>query len=553
MLTAKAYEALAVLAFSVALLVSRRLRHDIVGVLTALALVALRLVSPSQALSNLSSVAVIVLASAMIIAGVVADSGVLDVIGDRIASRVRGGLLVIVIVLLISLLSSGFVSDVALTLMFMPLVYSVASRMKRPASRYLMLLSYAAILGGRYTIIGTSSNIVLEGLWTQRFGRPLGVFSTLPVGLAAALAGLGVAVALVPLLVKGSVKGAPSLEAVGRHEILIEASVEEGSDLAGLTIRQAEEKLGARIRLLRGRFSIYSRHTIRAGDRLILSVERDRLPVIMSAKGLRTELGQGPFYELLVTGDSAVVGDTVYEVNMRLRDVRVVGVSTRNSLRSIRSYALSPGDIVLVEGEEKAVAQAAEAFRLTPLTTTPVRSLNVRAAASGLLGLSVALAASAAGLNMALSFLAGALLSVLPHPGSLRRVYLYVDWPAIVFVGTYLSMGEALVSSGLGSAMSFLASSPLLLMLAGVVLANLVGNVASAIILGPLAISSPHPLTAVIALSMAASSTFITPFSHPANLVVYSAGGYTPRDFAKAGVPVAATVIVVTALMLHLL
>jgi len=272
----------------------------------------------------------------------------------------------------------------------------------------------------------------------------------------------------------------------------------------------------------------------------------------MSVKGLRTGLGQGPFYELLVTGSSAVVGNTIYEVNMRLRDVKVVGVATGNSLKSIRGYALAPGDIVLVEGDEKAVAQAADAYRLTPLTTTPVKSLNVRAAASGLLGLSVALAASAAGLNMALSFLAGALLAVIPQPGSLRKVYSYVDWSAIVFIGTYLSMGEALVSSGLGSAMSFMASSPLLLMLAGVVLANLVGNVASAIILGPLAISSPHPLTAVIALSMAVSSTFITPFSHPANLVVYSAGGYTPSDFTKAGVPVALTVIVVTALMLHL-
>jgi len=244
LLSIKAYEALALLAFSATLLISRRLRHDVVGVITALALVALGLVSPLQALSNLSSVAVVVLASAIIIAGVVADSGVLDVLGDRIASRVTSGLLVIVIVLLISLFSSGFVSDVALTFMFMPLIYSVASRVRRPASRYLMLLSYAAILGGRYTIIGTSSNIVLEGLWTQRFGRPLGIFSTLPVGLAAALAGLGVAIALVPLLVRGSAKGTASLEMVGKHEILIEADVEEGSEVVGLNIRQAEEKLG---------------------------------------------------------------------------------------------------------------------------------------------------------------------------------------------------------------------------------------------------------------------------------------------------------------------
>lgn len=555
MLPTRVLEALAALLASVAALMSRRVRHDIVGVATLIALVALGLVTPSQAIGNFSSEAVIVLASTMVIAGIVAESGFLEVLGDRIASRISNGFAVIVVVLLVSLIGSGFVSDVALTLMFMPLIYSIASRSGKPAHRYLILLSYAAILGGRYTMIGTSSNIVLEGLWTQRFGRPLPLFSVTPVGLSAALAAIMVAALAVPQLVRGGGGGGKTLENAVRMSFMVEARVAKGSDLVGARPGDVSKRLGVRVRAVSPRlsFSITRRRGLREGDVLLLQVPSDRLPVLLSEKGLETDLGQGPFFQLLVTSDSPLVGSTVYEANMRLRNVRVVGVSAKGPIRSLRSYTISAGDVLLVRGEEKDVASSAEAFRLTPLAGAQPKSLTPVMAASGVAGLAIAIIASDMGVNMALSFLAGALAAALPNPRLLRRLYSFIDWPALVFVATYLSMGEALVSSGLSVAIARVVSSPLAFLLGGALLANLVGNVASAIILGPIAVSSQHPLLSVLALSMGASSTFITPFSHPANLLVQSAGGYTPSDFAKAGAVVTAVVILVAALYLHLI
>jgi len=171
---------LAVLAVSLWLLMSRRLRHDLVGVLSALVLVATGVVTPLALLQDLSSTAVIVLASAMILAGVLSESGFLDLVGDRLAMAIGNEYASALVVMLLTALLSGFVSDVALVLMFMPLIYSLASRFRKPASRYLLALSYAAILGGRYTMIGTASNVVLESLWIQRFGRTLDILRPRP-------------------------------------------------------------------------------------------------------------------------------------------------------------------------------------------------------------------------------------------------------------------------------------------------------------------------------------------------------------------------------------
>ena len=546
---------LAVLAVSLWLLMSRRLRHDLVGVLSALVLVATGVVTPLALLQDLSSTAVIVLASAMILAGVLSESGFLDLVGDRLAMAIGNEYASALVVMLLTALLSGFVSDVALVLMFMPLIYSLASRFRKPASRYLLALSYAAIVGGRYTMIGTSSNVVLESLWIQRFGRTLDIFAPTALGLEEALLGALVAALAVPLLVKSSRGAQPKLEELGPRSYLIEAEVPSGSPLVGMTVKELRKKLGVRVRRVRrtGR-AIISRGGSRVlgeGMTLLLQVPKDKVPMLLSEKGLKTPLTGKPLYELLVPSGSPLVNNTVNEVNMKLSGVTVVGVSTTRSVVKLSSYPLAPGDALLVEGEEEKVARAASAYGLMPVRGRPIKGLNPRLAVAAVSGLGLAVGASLAGLNMALSFLAGAAVAVALAPAALRRAYTYIEWPTIVFVGTYVAVGQALVLSGLSSYLTPLSSSPFLLFLTSLVLANLAGNVASAALLGPLAVSSPHPITSVLAVAMGASSTFLTPFSHPANLIAYSAGGYEPRDFAIAGTVVVILIGLLTALTLH--
>ncbi len=542
----RVYLVLVILAVSIAFLLYRRVRHDLVGVATALTLVAIGSVTPGQLLNDLASPAVVVLASSMILAGILADSGIMDLVGHRLASAPGGELVVLLALLTLATLVSGFVSDVAIMLTMMPAIYSLAQRLRRPAYRYLLPLAYASILGGRYTMIGSSSNVVLESLWIQHFRAQLPILAPLRVGLIEALAATAVVALAAPLLLrvpKGEVK--TSLEALSRVEAIIEVRIPEGSGLAGKTVRELEEALGVRAVL----GPLARRRRLREGEVIPVRVAVDSLPVLLSSKDIETKLTKGPFYELLATPDSMASGLTVYEINARLRDVKVVGIATTQRFRGLSRHVVRPGDVLLVEGEEEAVAAAAQAFRLVPLGSR-LKGLDRSLARSAFLGLAVAVGASLAGVNVAMAFMAGALVALLMSPQVLRRAHTFIELPTLIFVGTYLTMGQALVSSGLSSMLPSSLSSPLALFALSVVLSNLVGYVAAAILVGPLAISSAHPLQAVLAVAMGTSTPVLTPFSHPNNLLAYSAAGYSPKEYAKLGAVALAVVTVVTLVML---
>ncbi len=547
-----------VLGVSLWLLFTRRVRYDLVGVVSALILVAAGAVTPSTLLHNLSSVAVVVLAAAMIIAGVLSASGVLDVIGDRIASSIGNEHIAISVVLVMLALASGFVSDVALMLSFIPVVSSMASRFKKPIARYLLALSYAAIAGGRYTMIGTSSNVILESLWIDRFGRSLGLFAPFKVGIAEAVLVAVVSAVVVPLIVTPHARRAVKIEETGPREYFVEVVIPPGSSLDGASVRELEERLGVRASSVRpGILSLLRRRgpqVLSTGTSLIVRVPKDRIPILLSEKDVKTKMTGKPLYELLVTSDSPLANSKIDDVNSMVRGIKVVGVWTnRASWResSLGAYTLSAGDVILVEGEEEAVARAASAFSLIPVSGVPLKALDKRLAAAGLLGLLVAVIGSLAGVNMALSFLAGAFIAVFLAPSLLKRVYSFVDWSVIVFVGTYMTVGQALVMSGIAGHLTILTSYPLALFGVSLLLANLVGNVATVSVLGPLAVYSPHPLASVIAVSMGASSTFLTPASHPANMIAYSMAGYDAKEFLKAGSVAIAIVVTLTVLLLR--
>ncbi|BBD73839.1 hypothetical protein HS1genome_2228 [Sulfodiicoccus acidiphilus] len=136
-----------VLAASVTLLITRRVRYDVVGLITMLSLILLGLVNPERALENFGSTSVLLLVALMIVSGFLSESGLLEVLGEFVTSRVRSEKVAVGLILVATAFISGFVSDVALTLSFLPLVVYISSKLGRARSKYLIPLSYSAILG----------------------------------------------------------------------------------------------------------------------------------------------------------------------------------------------------------------------------------------------------------------------------------------------------------------------------------------------------------------------------------------------------------------------
>lgn len=536
---------LPILVVSVALLISRRVRYDVVGLLTMLALILSGLVSPLNALENFGSTSVLLLVGVMIVSGFLGESGILEVLGEYVTSRVRNETFAMALILLITAAVSGFVSDVALTLSFLPLVVYISSKplvvyisskLGKPRSKYLIPLSYTAILGGRYTIIGTSPNVVLDQFWIQRFHTGLAFFQFAPVGIAEMLAGVAAVVLVVSRLMPNLTQ--TNLEDVKVGEYLLEVGVEKDSELVGKSLSQLERELGVRVDHVVGVPRLF-RSYISSGDILVLRVSPEKLPIITSIKGVKlspsVEVPQGlPIFELLVPSNSRLLGRTLGELRLaESYNVYVLGTSVRGAVYRLSSSTFQPGSVLLVAGKEEDVARLSGDMVLVPLTKRAPKLFDRRTAVASLAALGAGVTLSLIGLNVAVSFLIAAVaLTVVASKG--RKVYEYVDWPIVFFVGSYLSLGEAITSIS-PQLTALVGGSLVVLFLMGVLIANVVNNVASAVILGPVALSFQHPLIAFTVLAMACSSTFILPFSHQANIAVYNAAGYRVRDYLLGG------------------
>ncbi|GGT96385.1 transporter [Sulfodiicoccus acidiphilus] len=536
-----------VLAASVTLLITRRVRYDVVGLITMLSLILLGLVNPERALENFGSTSVLLLVALMIVSGFLSESGLLEVLGEFVTSRVRSEKVAVGLILVATAFISGFVSDVALTLSFLPLVVYISSKLGRARSKYLIPLSYSAILGGRYTMIGTSPNVVLDQFWIEKFHSGLPLFQFAPIGLAEMLAGLTVVVLVVVRLMPSL--SSTSLEEVKVGEYLVEVGVDRESDLVGKSLSQLERELGVKVDHVVGVPRLF-RSYVSSGDVLVLRVPPEKLPIITSLKGVRlspsVEVPQGvPTFEVLVPNGSRLVGRTVGE--LKLADtyrVYVLGTSVRGTVYRLSSSSIQPGTVLLVAGKEEDVARLANDTSLVPLTKRAPKVFDRRSAMSALIALVAGVTMSLVGLNVAVAFLipAAALMILTPKR---RRVYEYVDWPVIFFVGSYLSLGDAVTSLAPQLA-GFTGGSLLILFLMGLALANVVNNVAAAVILGPVALTFQDPLLATTVLAMACSSTFLLPFSHQANITVYNAAGYRVRDYLLGGAVLVVTVTVLT-------
>ncbi|MEM3676317.1 MAG: SLC13 family permease, partial [Thermoplasmataceae archaeon] len=189
-----ALEALAVFVVSAALLITNRIRYDIVAIGAVAALVILGVVTPQKAISNFGSITVLILALVMIISKSVSETGILDKFGELVSRKLKNETLILLALFLSIGLISGFFSDVALTLMMMPVAYYISEKMKKPSSKYLIPLAFVSVLGGRYTVTSTSSNVVLYDLYYQSTGHFLPFFQFAIPGIPILILGVPAAI-----------------------------------------------------------------------------------------------------------------------------------------------------------------------------------------------------------------------------------------------------------------------------------------------------------------------------------------------------------------------
>lgn len=585
-MTGDAWITLAVLIATVVALATERLPAPVTLLTAVVSLLLLGVVDESQALSGLSNPAPATIAALYVIAGAAEATGALGFITDRALSGGQGASngserKPLARLLIPTTLASGLVANTPLVGLLAPRTAAWARRTGRSPSRFLMPLSYAAILGGLITVIGTSTNLVVSGMLEDRGMDPIGFFEITPVGLPIAVAGIAVLVMFGPALVPNRAPTQDSLEATAR-EFSIEMRVVEGGPMVDRSIDDAG------LRHLEGVFLVALERdgeavvpvapdkVLRAGDRLTFSGNVESVLDLQRLSGLESQetrhfevLGSGPgrqVFEAVVAERSSLVGATLKEVDFRNRfgaavlAVHRAGERVGGKLGAVR---LRAGDVLLIVADGDFAERWSDRHDFLVVSAQggapPPRREMARLVEAATLILIVASASGVISLTeAALAIAVGLVLFGVVTPTEAGRS---VDTGVLVIMASSIGLGAAVDVSGLADrGAELLLSGPgswsgvallAAILLATIVATEMLSNSAAAALMLPVALAAAEqagydPRGPAIVVLVGASCSFMTPIGYQTNTMVYGMGGYRFTDFTRAGAPITAVVCAVT-------
>jgi len=570
-MTVQAWLTLAIVIGAIALFASEKVRIDLVALIVLVLLVVLGLVTPAQALAGFSNEATVTVAAMFALSLGIERSGALEPLG-RLLARIRKPWLLTLALMLAIAPMGAFVKNIALVATFLPLALRVCARSGTPPGRVLMPMAYAAQMGGVCTLIGTSSNLLVDSL-AQEHGLPaFGVFEFTRMGVLLAVAGITYLMLVGRLLLPREIRTELPVEAdIGKY--VTELRVTADSPLIGQTI--ADAKLGDRygvypLELLRGDQHLWSPRSqqLEARDVLLVRGDWDKIEDLRARMRLeidpenrygREESQARTLVEIMVRPDSDVDGQSLGEIDLqRSLDVIALAINRRGRIlrEKLKDVRLAAGDVLLllvgdgnserVRNDERfIILSEREDTRRTPHRAwAAVAIMAGVVAVSGLHWLPIPIAAIAGAVAMAIAGCYGR-----------RDLYENVDWKIIVLLAAILPLGTAIESSGLSrtlvdAGLGLVGShgpmaALLLVYLLTALLTELMGHNPSVVLMTGIAITVALSVHAdarpfVVAVAFAAATSFATPVGYPTNTMVYYAGGYRFTDFMKVGIPLIA-------------
>ncbi len=567
----EAWLTLSVVVLVIGVLAFTRVAADLALVGGVALLLAARVITPADALAGLSNPGVITVGVLFVVVAGIQRTGAVGWIGSKLLGRPKTQLAAQLRVMGPAAAMSAFLNNTPVVAMFIPAVRDWSHKLRLPASKLLIPLSYAAILGGTCTLIGTSTNLVINGLLMTEMGREsLGMFEISALGLPAAAVGLG----FLMLLGRRLLPDRRPAVSVGDdpRNYTIEMIAEPGGPLVGKTIEQAG------LRQLTGLYlmeidrdgdvmpAVGPEEKLRGGDRLVFVGIVESVTELRKTKGLApatdqtfkldTPAGNRCLIEAVVSDTCPLVGRSIREGRFRsVYNAAVIAVARTGQRvrKKVGDIVLRPGDTLLLEAHPSFVEQQRNSrdFYLVGAVRNSSPPRHEKAPLAMVILAAMVAVVSLGWMDMLVAAMLAAGVLIITrclHGAEARRS---VDWHVLIAIAAAFGIGRAIAATGLAeyftsAVLSAIGDRPWVALAVVAALASVLNGVvtsnATAVLVFPLAVSTARDLDVSImpfalAVMVCSAGSFATPMGYQTNLMVYGPGGYRFGDFVRIGLP----------------
>jgi len=564
------------------LLVWGRFRYDLVAFAALIVAVIMGSVEANEAFLGFGHPATVIIALVLVVSHGLAASGAIAFIASRITSAGRSVSTHIAVMSTVGGALSGIMNNVGALALLMPIDIEVARKAKRSAAKTLMPLSFATILGGLVTLIGTPPNIIISTFRDRELGAPFEMFDFAPVGIACAVAGLAF-IALIGwrLIPEGAGNKRSDEDGFKLDDYIVELSVGEESKVVGMSLVELDKACAeAEVTLLnviRGQRRLPRQSgwiQIQDGDILLIETAAEAIESFVSEHKLsyvdqehqreKIEGSDLELVEVVVRPGSPIESRTSHSLSLVDNyGIWLLGIQRqgRRITSRVRRTGIATGDVLLLMGPQSRTTHFADTMGLLPLRERglDVANSGKAALAAGLFAAAIALS-SFGYLYLPVALGLVTVLYVLTGIVPLKQLYETIEWPVVILIGSLIPIGLALEQSGatkvLAQGIVGLASGLApwivltIIMALTMTLSDVLNNTATALVAAPIAVEvannlgvNPDPF--LMAVAVAASCAFLTPIGHKNNTLIMGPGGYRFGDYWRMGLPLEIIVVAV--------
>ncbi|MFQ5486025.1 MAG: SLC13 family permease [Desulfobacterales bacterium] len=572
-----------ILLITLIFLITEKIQVDLTAIGIMVALMVTGILTPSEAVSGFANPAVITVGAMFIIGRGMIRTGAVGFLVDRvIASSEKNAKFAMIVTLLMVAIASAFINNTPVVVLFIPVILSLSCEFSFSPSKYLIPISYASILAGTCTLIGTSTNIIVGDLSYELGYGKIGMFELSTLGVPIAILGIAFLYFAAPRLMPGLLSPVCELKDSTHRQYLAELSVPKNSRLIGLDPRPAFAENYPDLELFEVvRYShIYypDRDNIRIApdDLLLVKGSPNDLVEILQSKIVNLppsekDLKFGMFeqeslmIELIIPPQSSLIGERLMHTGLKRNpDIHIIAIK-RSSLhyteQKIHDIKLRIGDILLVRCPEDKIEAIRRQSDFIIIEDVHHEIIQKRKAWRTLLIFAGLVTAAATGMaDIMVCAVAGVFLMILTGCLQLRDAYRALQGSVLLLIAGTIALGIAMEKTGTsrfyaeaflrlfhGLGPGFVLSAFLLLTS---ISTQILSNNATAILLLPIAISTSiglgvDPKPFIIAVCFGSSACFATPIGYQTNLLVYGPGGYRFSDYLKLGIPLNLLVLMI--------